>query len=195
MAQRRMFSLKVVDTDMFLSMPTSTRLLYYDLSMRADDDGFVESPKKIIKIIGCSEDDLKLLCAKQYIIPFETGVCVIKHWNIHNLIRHDRYTETECKNEKRQLIKEDGKYVIPNVANNGNQMEPQVRLGKVRIGKDSIVIVEKFVKPTLSEISEYANEIKFNKLINKPEIFTDYYDGNGWMVGKNKMKDWKATIR
>ena len=132
MAQRRMFSLKVIDTDVFLEMPVSTRLLYYDLSMRADDDGFVESPKKILKMIGCSEDDLKILCAKQYLIPFETGVCVIKHWNIHNLIRHDRYTQTECKEELKSLKKENGKYEKSNVIPIDNQMATQVRLGKVR---------------------------------------------------------------
>lgn len=148
MAQRRMFSLKVIDTDNFLAMPISSRLLYYDLSMRADDDGFVESPKKILNMIGCAEDDLKLLCAKQYVIPFETGVCVIKHWNIHNLIRHDRYNETACKSELSTLRKIDGKYekdsgipnVIPNVIPNGNQMATQVRLGKVSIDKNKYIV-------------------------------------------------------
>ena len=175
MAQKRMFSLKIIDTDNFLNMPITARLLYYDLSMRADDDGFIDSPKKILKIIGCAEDDFKILCAKQYIIPFETGICVIKHWHIHNLIRHDRYIETEYKNEKEQLEKIDNKYVLKNVIPNGNQMSyqmaPQVRLGKVSIDKDSIDNSDKSF-PLKTDIKNYhdtANKqsIDINKVKEK----------------------------
>ena len=154
MAQRRMFSLKVIDTDLFLDMPISARLLYYDLSMRADDDGFVASPKKIQRMIGCSDDDIRLLIAKQFIIPFESGICVIRHWRIHNYIRADRHTETIYKYEKEQLIENEGNYelnvipnVIPNVSQMSYQCQPQVRLGKDRLGKDSIK-KEKEVKKT-----------------------------------------------
>jgi hypothetical protein len=110
MANRRMFSLKVIDTDDFLDMPISTRLLYYDLTMRADDDGFLSNPKKIMKIVGCSDDDFKILIAKKYIIPFHTGICVIRHWYVHNLIRGDRYHETECKEEISKLKLLNNKY-------------------------------------------------------------------------------------
>jgi hypothetical protein len=139
MATRRMFSLKVIDTDLFLEMPISTRLLYYDLAMRADDDGFVDSPLKIIKTVGATNDDYKVLVAKQYIIPFRSGICVIKHWHIHNLIRQDRHIETEYKEEKDSLQLIDNKYVLKNdnqVATNECQMSAQVRLGKVSIIKD-----------------------------------------------------------
>lgn len=81
MANRRMFSLDVVDTDKFLEMPLSTQALYFHFGMRADDDGFVSSPKRIIKSLCCNEDDLKLLIAKGYLIPFESGVVVISDWN------------------------------------------------------------------------------------------------------------------
>ena len=150
MAQRRMFSLKVIDTDLFLDMPISARLLYYDLSMRADDDGFVGSPKKIQRMIGCSDDDVRLLISKQFIIPFESGICVIKHWRIHNYIRADRHTGTIYKDEKEQLIENEGKYepnVIPSDSQMSYQCHPQVRLGKDRLGKDSIK-KEKEVKKT-----------------------------------------------
>lgn len=176
MAQRRMFSLKVIDTDLFLDMPMSARLLYYDLSMRADDDGFVASPKKIQRMVGSSDDDFKLLMAKQFIIPFESGVCVIKHWRIHNYIRPDRYTETIYKDEKERLIEENGQYdlnVIPTVT----QMDPQVRLGKDRLGKDN----KKESKKATSydeQINSYTDNkqlkdtiyefIKMRKLIKKP---------------------------
>ena len=91
MAERRMFAKSIIDSDAFLDMPMSARLLYYDLSMRADDDGFVNSPKKIMKIVGASVDDMNILIARKFILDFESGVIVIKHWRIHNYIRIDRY--------------------------------------------------------------------------------------------------------
>lgn len=126
MAKKRMFDLDVIDTDLFLEMPVSARLLYYDLGMRADDDGFIASPKKIIKMTNVSEDDLKILLAKSFIIPFENGICVIRHWKINNYLRGDRYKETIYKDEKRLLNEnENGVYEIgiPNV----NQRYTQYR--------------------------------------------------------------------
>ena len=84
MAERRMFAKTIIDSDAFLEMPISARLLYYDLGMRADDDGFINSPKKIMKMIGASEDDINILILKKFIIPFDNGVVVLKHWRIHN---------------------------------------------------------------------------------------------------------------
>lgn len=106
MAKRRMFSLDIIDTDLFLEMPQSSRLLYYELCMRADDDGFVSSPKKIQKMVGCNEDDFKVLISKKFLIPFDTGVVVIRHWKIHNYIQKDRYKETIYLDEKSQLNQE-----------------------------------------------------------------------------------------
>ena len=94
MAGRRMFAKTIIDSDIFLDMPLSTQALYFHLSMRADDDGFINNSKKIQRMIGCGDDDLKLLIAKKFLIPFESGVVVIKHWRIHNYIQNDRYTET-----------------------------------------------------------------------------------------------------
>lgn len=137
MAERRMFAKTIIDSDAFLDMPLSTQSLYFHLSMRADDDGFINNPKKIQRMIGASDDDLKLLIVKNFIIPFESGIVVIKHWKIHNYIRNDRYKETVYQEEKERLdIKENKAYTlgIPN----GYQMDTQVRLGKDRIGKDSL---------------------------------------------------------
>lgn len=103
MARKRMFDLEIVDTDLFLEMPQSTQNLYFHLGMRADDDGFVSNPKKIIKTIGANEDDLKILFSKQFVIPFESGIVVIRHWKLNNYLRKDRYTETIYKEEKKQL--------------------------------------------------------------------------------------------
>jgi hypothetical protein len=137
MAQRRMFSLKIIDSDMFIDMPQSSRLYYYDLSMRADDDGFVSSPKKIMKITGASEDDLKILIAKLFIIPFNSGICVIKDWKIHNYIQSDRYSETHYTEEKKLLsVNDNGSYVMDTKCiQDVNIVDTQVRLGKDRIGK------------------------------------------------------------
>ena len=140
MAERRMFSLKIIDTDLFLDMPSSTQLLYFHLSMRADDDGFISSPKKIMKIANCSDDDIKILIAKKFIIPFESGICVIKHWRIHNYIQKDRYNETFYKDDKCKLINENGAYEILDTEciQDVSRTDTQVRLGKERLDKDNI---------------------------------------------------------
>lgn len=145
MAERRMFAKTIIDSDAFLDMSVTARLLYYDLSMRADDDGFVNSPKKIMRMIGASEDDLRMLAARKFIIPFENGVVVIKHWRIHNYIRKDRYNETTYSEQKELLeLDENGSYrlVDDQRSTNGlpvvDQRLTQDRLGKVRLGKSSL---------------------------------------------------------
>ena len=107
---RRMFSPKIVDSDAFLDMPVSSQALYFHLGMEADDDGFV-NPRKIMRKIGSPDDDLKVLIGKRFVLPFENGVVVIKHWRINNLIRKDFYKETVYLEEKKRLtIKENGSY-------------------------------------------------------------------------------------
>ena len=150
MAKRRMFSLDIIDHDNFIDMPLSAQALYMHLSMRSDDDGFI-TPKRIMRMIGSQEDDLKLLIAKRFVIRFESGVVVIKHWPINNMVRKDRYTETNFKKEKQQLgLNSNGAYTeiensvkeITPVSNTVvNQMatkwQPKVNTGKVRLGKVS----------------------------------------------------------
>ena len=104
MAERRMFAKTIIDSDAFLDMPQSTQLLYFHLSMRADDDGFINKPKSIMRAVGCKDDDIKVLISKKFIIPFDSGVVVIKHWKIHNYIRKDMYQETKYKDEKALLM-------------------------------------------------------------------------------------------
>ena len=140
MAQRRMFSKKITETDLFLDMPMSSQCLYFHLNMSADDDGFIGNAKTIRRMIGASEDDLKLLLAKEFLFPFDSGVVVVKDWKIHNYIRSDRYNETVYQEEKKQLKQlENGRYEIgiPNVIPEVHQTDTQVRLGKDRLGKDS----------------------------------------------------------
>lgn len=135
-----MFAKTIIDSDAFIDMPLSTQALYFHLSMRADDDGFINNPKKITRMIGASEDDFKVLCLKKFIMPFESGVVVIKHWKIHNYIPKDRYKPTVYTEEKALLeAKENGAYTqcIQGVYNS----DTQVRLGKVSLGKDKVVEV------------------------------------------------------
>ena len=111
MAEKRMFTKKIVDSDAFLDMPLSTQCLYFHLNMRADDDGFVNNPKKIQRMIGASEDDLKLLIAKRFVLVFENGVIVIKHWRMHNTLRKDRYNPTQYQEQMQELmLKDNGSY-------------------------------------------------------------------------------------
>jgi len=149
-AERRMFAKTIIDSDAFLDMPLSTQSLYFHLSMRADDDGFINNPKKIQRMVGCGDDDLKLLMAKRFILVFDSGVIVIKHWKIHNYIRNDRYKPTLYQEEKAELAEKNSKAYtfkteviesekhlgIPDDNRMGYQMDTQVRLGKDRLVKD-----------------------------------------------------------
>ncbi len=146
MAERRMFAKTIIDSDAFLDMPTSTQSFYFHLGMRADDDGFINNPKKILKFVGGNDDDFKLLIAKKFIIPFESGVVVIKHWKIHNYIQSDRYKPTLYREEREKLVTKDNKgYALIESVDNPT-MYPKciqdgdtgkVRLGKVSLGKDN----------------------------------------------------------
>ena len=130
-----MFSLQIVDTDAFLDMPATSQLLYFHLSMRADDDGFVPNPKKIMRMINSQEDDLKVLMVKRFILSFESGVIVIKHWRINNYIQKDRYQETKYLDEKNGLaIKDNGAYT--ECLHDVSKSDTQVRLGEVRLGEE-----------------------------------------------------------
>lgn len=96
MAEKRMFAKTIIDSDLFLDMPVTAQLLYFHLCMRADDDGFINNPKRIMRDVRCSDDDIKVLVAKNFVIPFESGVIVIKHWRLHNYIQKDRYKPSLC---------------------------------------------------------------------------------------------------
>ena len=128
MAEKRMFTQKIIDSDAFLDMPLSTQALYFHLNMRADDDGFVNNPKRIQRTVGASEDDLKLLIAKRFLICFENGVIVIKHWRMHNTLKSDRYRPTQYQEEYKMLeVKENKAYTerqYVDVLPAGNEVEP-----------------------------------------------------------------------
>ncbi|MBR0341512.1 MAG: replisome organizer [Oscillospiraceae bacterium] len=123
MAEKRMFSKEIISSDAFTDMPVTSRLLYFDLAMRADDDGFVNAPKQIMKIDGASTDDLLILVERGFIIPFKSGVIVIRHWKIHNYIRKDRYHPTAYQEEYHSLtLRNDKTYMeLPEGERSDNQ--------------------------------------------------------------------------
>lgn len=203
MAERRMFTKRITESDAFLDMPSSTQMLYFHFSMNADDDGFVNNPKKIQKMCGASDDDFKLLIAKSFIILFDSGIIVIKHWKMHNYIQADRYRPTDYAEEKSMLgIKSNKAYTL-DVSKMDTECIQNGYIGKDSIGKvskdkDSIgessrgEKAKRFYPPTLDEVKQYCEERKNNI---DPMAFIDFYSSKGWMIGKNRMKDWKAAVR
>ena len=206
MAQRRMFSKKIVETDFFMEMSPTAKLLYFYLNMSADDDGFVGNPKTIKLISGATDDDLKILIAKQFIIPFDSGVIVIKDWKIHNYIRNDRYNETQYLEEKKQLvITENGTYSkvgipddIPTVSTGKDRLGKD-RLGKDRLGKDNILSSNlDDVKEILSYLNEkagtgYRASSKKTQALVKARFAEGYNLDDFKKVIDNKAISWKGT--
>nr|DAK92202.1 MAG TPA: replisome organizer [Caudoviricetes sp.] len=165
MAEKRMFTQKIIDSDAFLDMPLSTQALYFHLNMRADDDGFINNPKRIQRTIGASDDDLKLLIAKRFVICFENGVIVIKHWRMHNTLRKDRYNPTQYQEQLAMLdVKDNNAYTekpVDQMATtwqpNGNHLEPQHSIDKYSRDKESIV------EDSISESDDSASSPKPSK--------------------------------
>ena len=170
MAERRMFSKTIIDSDAFLDMPLSTQALYFHLSMRADDDGFLNNPKKIMRSIGAGQNELELLIAKKFILCFESGVIVVKHWRLHNYIQKDRYKQTVYTEELSKLkLKDNNVYSLDTECiQNGNTGKVSIELGKDRLGKD-ILSAEKSAKPKKRKFGNFQNilltETEYKKLI------------------------------
>ncbi|WP_099327884.1 hypothetical protein [Clostridium paraputrificum] len=173
MAERRMFAKTIIDSDAFLDMPQSTQLLYFHLSMRADDDGFINNPKSIMRNVKCNDDDLTLLAAKKFIINFGSGIVVIKHWKIHNYIAKDRYKETKYKQEKSMLsLDENNSYTLEEndmyteCIQPVYEMDTQVRLGKDRLGKDNNIISKDIISSTkVQPVIDKWNSLNLQKLV------------------------------
>ena len=217
MANRRMFSMDVVNTDKFLDMPSSTQALYFHLGMRADDDGFVSSPKRIAKTVNCGDDDLKLLLAKGYLIPFESGVVVISDWNVNNWIRPDRKHNTRFEQEKRTLSINNDVYVLTDSVTTicqsaGNQVTTKChtedRLGKDSIGKDNINIicpeskapdrppVITLILNDMTEYPVYQEDIdEWSKLYPSVDIIQELRKMRGWLDANPTNRKTKRGIR
>jgi hypothetical protein len=159
MAERRMFSKQIIDSDVFLDMPQSSQNLYFHLNMRADDEGFINNPKKIMRIIGSNQNDLEILLAKRYLLSFNSGVIVIKHWKLHNKIRKDRLKETLYLDEKAQIKqKKNGNYTERQP--NDNQMTTKCRHS---IGKVSNISSKEDIYITSEEQDITEQEIEANR--------------------------------
>ena len=170
MANKRMFSIDVVDTDKFLDMPVSTQALYFHFGMRADDDGFVSSPKKIVKIANCTNDDLRVLISKGYIIPFESGVVVITDWRKNNTLKGDRYKPTVYQEELGILETQGNSYILkgsgissgtrlePDWNQIGTKLEPQYSIDKYSIDKNKYIVEQSPTEYPFKEIIDYLNE-------------------------------------
>ena len=211
MAERRMMAKSIIKSDQFLEMPMSSQLLYFHLLSDADDDGFINAPKSIMRVIGAKEDDMRVLQAKGYTIPFDSGVIIIKHWRIHNSLRKDRYNPNpQLENERKQLVINDRKeYELAttwqplgnHLATSGCHSIGKDSIGKDSIDKDSVYSGRDksqpththFKPPTAEEVKQYC--IERNNNIDA-EYFVDFQEARGWVLSNGKkMKDWKATIR
>lgn len=220
MASKRMISLSVIDTDAFLEMPLSTQALYFHLNLRADDDGFVGSPKIITRTVGASEDDLKLLVAKRFILLFEDGVIVIKHWRLHNTLSANRYKETNFIEDKKLLrVKENKAYTFSEegvplddtklIESSKRQVDKQKTSNrrtkdeqktntdkksqdKSSIDKNSIGESRESVPPTLAQVQAYC--LSRNNNI-KADLFFEYYEARGWKLNDKPVVSWQALVR
>lgn len=205
MADKRMFAKTVIDSDDFLDMPLSTQALYFHLAMRADDDGFINNPRKVQRMVGAADDDFRLLLAKNFVIPFESGVCVIKHWRMHNNLRKDRYKETVYLEEKAHLFLKGNKAYtlkesegvqigIPDDNQTGDQSETQISIDKKRIDIYSAFFERMWVqypnkrgKGRISdkkkkELYELVGEEQFERCIQR---YVDDLSQNDWRKPQN----------
>lgn len=190
MAQKRMFDKRITDSDRFTDLPNSSKALYFMAGMSADDRGFFQ-PRRLQKMCGFTDDDFKVLIAKRYFLSFESGVMVITDWNKNNYLDKNRITETEYVDELNLLRIINEKYELNDTClTNVKRMFNQYSIEENSIEQNRIN--KGFKKPTLEEVKKYCNER--NNDIN-PEHFIDFYESKNWMIGKNKMKDWKAAIR
>ena len=194
MAKRRMFSQQITDSDAFLDMPLSAQALYFHLGMSADDDGFVNNPKRVQRVIGANEDDLKLLIAKNFIIAFDTGVMVIKHWKINNYIPKDRYTPTVYADEMAQLSEKPNRaYTL--CIQDVYKLDTQTRLDKNRLEK--IVVYDFNEELSADEIRRlYATYENAHELIEQVQAEVNdkhlqiKVSAYAYIVGYAKNKGW-----
>ncbi len=209
MAERRMFAKTIVLSDAFLDMPLSARCLYFTLGMLADDDGFINNPKSVIRQCGASDDDIKVLLSKRFVLAFENGVLVVKHWRINNYLRNDRYKETVYKDEKDSLtVGEDGNYHLkPGIPSIGIPGMGIPRLGKDRLGKDSCTERKTASVPTeppvitlpLNDGSEWpVPQELFNEYVSlypAVDIMAELRKMRGWLNANETRRKTKSGVK
>ena len=214
MAEKRMFSRVITESDAFLDLPLSTQALYFHLCMYADDDGFLSGYRKIMRMVGASQNEYDLLVAKRFVLQFDDGIVLIKHWLMHNYLRKDRYNPSVYTTEKSMVfIKSNKSYTldsekgVPALECHGTQVGTPVGIPVVDVDKSSIEEssidksseedtpkkTSRFTPPTVEQVADYCKE-RSNDI--NAEYFIDYQEARGWVLSNGKkMKDWKATIR
>ena len=215
MAQKRMFSLSVIDTDAFMDMPAGAQALYFHLGMHGDDDGFVASPRKITRAAGCAPEDLETLIQSGFIISFESGVVAIRDWRLNNDMKNDRYHETVYQEEKAGLVLDAARRytraagVEPNGVHPNSRMETEHNVEEHNVEEhngeehnaeeqrkgergETPRRAARFTPPALEEVEKYCLERRSSV---DPKQFMAYYTAKGWRIGKESMKDWQAAIR
>ena len=207
MAKKRMLSASVISTDAFMNLSLESQALYMHLNLSADDDGFIDSPRRIIRMIGTTEENLRELIASGFIISFDSGICLVRHWKVNNNLKKDRYTETLHEAERRQVHLENKIYEMgPEIETksyepesslgNGSILEPQVREDKERTEQDSLKEGEDPSKspPSFYDLKAYADEIGYRDF--KPQLFLDYYEERAWKhKDGSPVLDWKREVR
>lgn len=206
MAVKRMFSMNVVDTDRFLDLPTSAQALYFHLGLRADDDGFVASPRRVVQIASCAPDDFKLLVAKGFIIPFNSGVCVVTDWRMNNDLKNDRHHPTIYQQEYQMLSCDNRRYFLLDTSCTQavSSLDTESSLAKSSIDKvskggcSSLASEDKqrpqpSPAPLLESVKEYAREQGASD--EEAVKFFDYNAARGWLVSGKPVADWKALFR
>lgn len=203
MANRRMFAKSVVSKDTFIEMPHSTQLLYFHLGMNADDDGFVDNYRSIMRNLGCNEDNLKLLVVKGFVIWFESRLVIIRHWKVHNQIQKDRYKPTQYLVEKSLLTtSKNGVYSLEtNCIQNVSELETQYSIGKYSIvldNKESPIYPRvgntdtPSTIPTIDEVKTFCDQQGIKIDVQR---FYNYYASRGWLLDGTPVKDWQALVR
>ena len=191
MAQKRMFDKRVVESDKFTDLPNSSKALYFLAGMSADDKGFFQ-PRRLQKMHGFTEDDFKILIAKGYFIPFESGVIVITDWNKNNWLDSRRITETEYVDELKLLKLINEKYELKGEEDLAKRMLSENSIEENSIEENSIVNRAKFSKPTLEEINKYIEDKNLNV---SGKDFYEYFEEGNWIDSKgNKVKNWKQKL-
>lgn len=200
MAERRMFAKAIVNSDAFLEMPLSAQALYFHLGMNADDDGFVNRPQAIMRQVRASEDDLKVLVAKSFLIAFESRVLVVKHWRVNNYIQKDRYKPTEYTEERAQLtLKDNSVYSLKTSMDtqciqNGYRLDTQDSLGKDSLGKvvvdasasESAGATTTTTRPMIEEVRQFAEQ---EGIVTDVDAFYYYNEDRGWDT-----KSWRSAL-
>lgn len=206
MAERRMFAKSIIDSDSFIDMPATARLLYFDLAMRGDDDGFVDSPKKILRMTGASQDDMESLIDNGFIIPFPSGNVVIRHWCINNYIQSDRYKPTIYQDEKQQLFMQPNKaYTLDSedCIQSVSKLDSQVSIGKVRKEKDSEGEVREAETDTRASLPDSDDEGYSETAAEK--YYAEYCEEKGYLYDseyiqrfctyRHSDKRWREDLR